>query len=87
MDSERNRPAELRNDPGERKMGPEDEALEKTMREGTQTAISPRQVADCVFNAIKAQKFYIFPHPEVKDQVRIRMEDILQERNPTKPLQ
>ena len=86
MDSERNRPVGLRNDPGEGKMEPEDEALEQTMRQGTQTAISPRQVADCVFNAIKEQKFYIFTHPELKDQVRTRMEDILQERNPTKPL-
>jgi hypothetical protein len=68
-------------------MEPEDEALEQTMREGTQMAMSPRQVADCVFSAIKEQKFYIFPHPEVKDQVRIRMEDIIRERNPTKPLQ
>jgi NAD(P)-dependent dehydrogenase (short-subunit alcohol dehydrogenase family) len=87
MDSERNRPVELRNDNGERKMEPEDEALEQTMRDGTRTAISPRQVADCVFKAIKEQRFYIFPHPEVKDLVRLRMEDIIGERNPTKPPQ
>jgi NAD(P)-dependent dehydrogenase (short-subunit alcohol dehydrogenase family) len=86
MDSERNRPLELRHHPAEKERRPEDEALEQAMRKGMKSAISPREVADGVFNAIKEQKFYIFPHPELKELVRIRMEDILQERNPTNPL-
>ena len=45
----------------------------------------PKQVADYVFNAIKENKFYIFTHPEFKKGMQVRMEDILQERNPTLP--
>jgi hypothetical protein len=48
-----------------------------------QTGISPGHVAACVFRAIAADKFYILTHPEAKAWVRTRMEDILQERNPT----
>jgi NAD(P)-dependent dehydrogenase (short-subunit alcohol dehydrogenase family) len=86
MDSERNRPLEFREQGPGKEWRPEDEALERTMRKGMESAISPREVADCVFNAIKERKFYIFPHPELKELVRIRMEDILQERNPTNAL-
>ena len=41
--------------------------------------------ADKVFDAIRDEKFYILTHPELKDDIRRRMEDILQERNPTLP--
>ena len=84
LDSERNRPFELRNDPA-RANSPEKEALEKKIRQAAKTAISSREVADLVFDAIKEQRFYIFPHPELKDLVRLRMEDILLERNPSSP--
>ena len=47
-----------------------------------QTAMPPAQVADAVFQAIREERFYILTHPEGKDWIRTRMEDILQERNP-----
>ena len=84
-DSARNRPVELQNDPTEEKRRPEYEDLEYNLNQAVQEGISPQQVADCVFNAIKEEKFYILTHPEAKDGIRIRMEDILQERNPTIP--
>ena len=43
----------------------------------------PRQVADIVFQAIRDETFYILTHPEMKEAVRARMEDILEGRNPT----
>jgi hypothetical protein len=43
----------------------------------------PPQVADIVFKAIRDETFYILTHPEYKEAIRVRMEDILQERNPT----
>ena len=43
----------------------------------------PHQVADIVFQAIRDEKFYILTHPELKEAIRVRMEDILQERHPT----
>ena len=43
----------------------------------------PGQVADAVFEAIRKDQFYILTHPEGKESVRTRMEDILQGRSPT----
>ena len=43
------------------------------------------QVADAVFDAIRSDQFYILTHPEGKEYVRTRMEDILQRRIPTPP--
>jgi hypothetical protein len=50
-----------------------------------QTAMQPAHVADAVFQAIREERFYILTHPEGKEWIRTRMEDILQERNPTLP--
>jgi hypothetical protein len=43
----------------------------------------PAQVADAVFEALRKDQFYILTHPDNKEYVRTRMEDILQDRNPT----
>lgn len=82
MDSERNRPEELRNDPGDVKLNPEHEAAEETLRQTILDGISPDQVADQVFEAIRQDQFYILTHPKMKRLVQKRMENILQERNP-----
>jgi len=82
IDAARNRPAELQNDPTIDKKDLEFERQEQLIREKTEAGMSPNQVADYVFDAIVNKKFYIFTHPELKNVVRIRMEDILLERNP-----
>ncbi len=82
MDSERNRPEELRNDPGEVKLSPEHKAAEETLQQTILDGISPDQVADQVFEAIRQDQFYILTHPKMKRLVQKRMENILQERNP-----
>lgn len=84
LGSGRNRPEELRNAPGEKEKNPEDEQLKQRLRQGMQW-MDPPEVADKVFDAIRDEKFYIITHPEMKDRIRRRMEDILQERNPTLP--
>jgi len=81
LDSERNRPPELKNDPAEGKMRHKYEILEK-MRKIFRTAMPAAQIADCVFNAVGEEKFYILTHPVSKEKIRSRMENILQERNP-----
>ena len=44
----------------------------------------PQQVADIVFSAIREKKFYILPNAEQsKPLMQMRIEDILQERNPS----
>jgi len=84
-ESERNRPLALRNPPIERTPTPEELAFMQRLQERTQNGTPPEQVADQVFKAIKEEKFYILTHPEFKESIQLRMEDILQERNPTPP--
>jgi NAD(P)-dependent dehydrogenase (short-subunit alcohol dehydrogenase family) len=90
LEADRNRPAELQNDPDTEmriRTSPEYQEVEGVVRAAVQSGMSCQQVADCVLNAIRAEKFYIFTDPEfVKPMVQLRMEDILQERNPTNPL-
>ena len=82
--SARNRPATLR----EREANPEEEAAEAARREGViqrwqEFGMPPNEVAEIVLEAIKEERFYILTHPGVLDGVRLRMEDILEQRNPS----
>jgi NAD(P)-dependent dehydrogenase (short-subunit alcohol dehydrogenase family) len=83
MDCARNRPERLA---PTAPMGPVEAAGWETLRQQMQTAMPPAQVADAVFQAIREERFYILTHPEGKGWIRTRMQDILEERNPT-PLQ
>lgn len=75
----------LQNDPTVQEFSPEREERIQSIRKALQAGMSPVRVADHVFNAIREGKFYILTHQEGKKGVRRRMEDILQERNPTMP--
>jgi hypothetical protein len=44
------------------------------------------EVAALTFDAIAARRFYILTHPAILATVRLRHEDIEQQRNPTDPL-
>jgi NAD(P)-dependent dehydrogenase (short-subunit alcohol dehydrogenase family) len=69
LDSARNRPVTLS---AAAQLGPRQIALQEAMRQALQAGMSPDQVADHVFNAIKEDKFYIFTHPELQAWVRTR---------------
>jgi hypothetical protein len=47
------------------------------MVDAVQSGMSPAQVAECVFTAIRERQLYILTHPETKALVRERMEGIL----------
>ena len=83
MESGRNRPPELQNAPSSQPVSPERAAVIQGMREALEAGKSSEYVADCVFRGIRAEQFYILTHPEASPAVRRRMEDILQQRNPT----
>jgi len=83
MESARNRPVELHDASGEEETSPEIEQLIQALHHDVQTGMAPQSVAEEVFNAIRAEKFYILTHPEEKQFVKTRMEAILQDRNPT----
>ncbi len=82
LDSERNRPVGLRNDPTTPRLSAEDEAAMQAMRQAVQHGMAPAQVAACVFTGIRNEQLYIFTHPEMKKWVRARMEHILAEQYP-----
>ena len=39
-----------------------------------------------MFDAVRDDRFYIFSHPKALGSVQTRLEDVLQQRNPTDPL-
>ncbi|MEO7108195.1 MAG: SDR family oxidoreductase, partial [Rhodoferax sp.] len=47
--------------------------------------VTAAQVAQMVFDAIAANQFYIYSHPKALASVQVRMEDVMQSRNPTNP--
>lgn len=82
IDSERNRPALLRNP--NRARSAEDVEREEQMRHAVQSGrVSAEMVADLVFDSIREDRFYILTHPRINAAIQMRMEDILQQRNPT----
>jgi NAD(P)-dependent dehydrogenase (short-subunit alcohol dehydrogenase family) len=83
MDSARNRPAALQNDPAAEQISPQVEARVEAARQSAQAGMAPDQIAEYVFSAIRENRLYILTHPESKAWVRERMEDILAERNPS----
>ncbi len=70
-------------DPDSREASAQDLQRLQAFRQNVQEGLAATQVADCVFDAIRDAKFYILTHPETRNKARIRMEDILAERNPT----
>jgi NAD(P)-dependent dehydrogenase (short-subunit alcohol dehydrogenase family) len=47
--------------------------------------VSAVQVAQMVFDAVAANRFYVYSHPKAMQSVQTRMEDIISARNPTSP--
>jgi hypothetical protein len=61
------------------------EAQVDGMRRAVAAGISARQVADAVFDGMRENRFYILTHPELKSWVQMRLEAILQDRDPACP--
>jgi len=79
MESERNRPPAL---------APSASALVHAnvnntpdWRTGRAAPMAPEMVAECVIEAIRENRLYVFTHPECTPQVRVRFERILGERS------
>jgi NAD(P)-dependent dehydrogenase (short-subunit alcohol dehydrogenase family) len=77
VDAARNRPAALSDDSNDAV----DETLE-AVRPALLEGMSPRRLSDHIFSAISEGRFWIRPHPEPEDGVRLHLEDILEGRNP-----
>jgi len=82
-DAERNRPAELRNEPVT--MTPEMQAGLAAFKAAMEASMPPLQVADVVFDAIKLDQFYVLPHPEWTEVIQLRTDKLLRMENPQSP--
>jgi NAD(P)-dependent dehydrogenase (short-subunit alcohol dehydrogenase family) len=86
LDCERNRPRKLQNKSVE-DIDMADTSVQAAIEMNVQLiteGMSPEEVAKIVFDAIRNKKFYILPNAEIiKPIMQTRMEDILEERNPT----
>lgn len=81
--SQRNRPAELKNDEGPTLSQMVAQAQSsKAVSSGKMTAA---MMAASVFDAVDNGRFYIFSHPHALGNVATRMTDITEVRNPTDP--
>ena len=80
MDSDRNRPARLANaipaPPGE-------EGMREAARASLAAGLPPERVAALVVDAVRTGRFWVLPHPDWKRYVRIRLEDVLEDRSPS----
>jgi NADP-dependent 3-hydroxy acid dehydrogenase YdfG len=83
LDAGRNRPPERANAAKGEQIRPELETIFQSWHQAVQTGMSPLQVADHVFKAIREETFYIFTDPDWMPAVQRRMQDILQADNPT----
>lgn len=80
--SQRNRPADLAGEKPTRSQLIGQAMSEKAITGGKVTAA---QVAQFVFDAMAAQRFYIYSHPKALASVQQRLEDVVTGRNPTSP--
>lgn len=81
-DSERNRPAGLRNT--QRTKTPDEVARDEQLRHAvTSGKITADQVAQQVFEAVETDRFYVLTHPKIKGAIETRVQDILMDRAPT----
>lgn len=81
MDSARNRPAQRPAEGSADGLPPWVEAR----RQAVEGGLSADYVADCVFEALQEERFYVFTHPEAMPLVKARMEGILNAQNPVNP--
>jgi NAD(P)-dependent dehydrogenase (short-subunit alcohol dehydrogenase family) len=83
FNGERNRPAELRNEPVP--ISQETQAGLAVFKAAIAASMPPREVADVVFDAIKKEQFYILPQPEWTDAIQLRTDKLLRMENPQSP--
>jgi NAD(P)-dependent dehydrogenase (short-subunit alcohol dehydrogenase family) len=82
-ESERNRPEGYVATPLSERMRERKAMLKKAVASGR---LSAEDVARAVVGAVKDGRFYVLTHPRIKEAIRARMEDILDERQPRNPL-
>jgi NAD(P)-dependent dehydrogenase (short-subunit alcohol dehydrogenase family) len=84
IDAERNRPERYK-DPRKNALSPRELELIAWFKKQNQNAMPPSRFAELVFDGIRGNRFYIFSDPGSLKLIERRMDDIMQQRNPTPP--
>jgi len=84
-DSARNRPQELSN-PNAKPTRSQLIAQAMTQKAVGSGKVSAAMVAQYVLDALRDERFYIYSHPKALASVQTRLEDVMQQRNPSDPL-
>jgi NAD(P)-dependent dehydrogenase (short-subunit alcohol dehydrogenase family) len=82
--SHRNRPGELAGAKPSKSQLISQAMTDKAVSAGK---LSAADVARLVFEALDAQRFYVFSHPQALQGVQTRLEDVMLGRNPSDPFQ
>jgi NAD(P)-dependent dehydrogenase (short-subunit alcohol dehydrogenase family) len=85
VDPERNRPADMQNDPTweeKRQAAAHVQTVKQLGNEWCATGMEPKEVADIVLSAIKEGTFYIYTHPEFMMASEQRTMELLQDIPP-----
>ncbi len=81
--SDRNRPADLANDaPPTASQAALKAQLDKAVTSGKITAA---QVSAMTFDAIREERFYVITHEKMMPSIELRLQDVVQRRNPSDP--
>jgi NAD(P)-dependent dehydrogenase (short-subunit alcohol dehydrogenase family) len=84
LDAERNRPADLGPATDVSALSETSQRWAVAFRAQLEAGYDPGMVADAVADAIMADRFYIVPaQPNLTELIRTRMQDIVEQRNPT----
>ncbi len=74
----------LQRQPGDRKGSPA-ERLAAVYVKSLERGLAPEAVAGCVVDGVKAERFYLLPHPEVRDLPGRRAQAVLDDEYPAMP--
>jgi NAD(P)-dependent dehydrogenase (short-subunit alcohol dehydrogenase family) len=81
--SQRNQPEAVRHHLPQDRTSPEAEIRRKLVESLLASGLEPRRVGDLVLDAVREERFWILTHPAWKSMIRHRMENVLEERDPT----
>lgn len=82
LKSERNRPAELKNQTNPIKNDPGALQTYRKMQESLEAGMSVEELADHIFKAIEDEQFYVISDQKYLPKIHERMENILAQKNP-----
>jgi len=81
--SQRNQPEAVRHHLPQDRTSPEAEIRRKLVESMLASGLDPRRVGDLVLDAIRDERFWILTHPQWKSMIRHRLDNVLEERDPT----